>query len=399
MKNILLIIPYGSVGGMERLAVTFYDGYKRKGYNVKVIKIIGLTNDIISFGDDEYILSGKDFSEYSASNRILFYLKIPFLIRNYIKKNKIDYSIAFGDMANSFSAVTYTKEVKIASLHAVKSVEFKNLNGIAKFFKWSIENTYKNFHRVVAISHAIKNDLLDNLNYSFKNVETIYNPHNHELIGNNSKELLSAEEENIFQGKVILFLGRLSLQKSPWLLIKSFSLIKRKNPDARLVLVGDGDKEVESYLEKLIRGLNLKDSVYFLGRKSNPYKYLAKANCLALSSLYEGTPNVIVEAMVLNIPVITTNCTDGISEMMIQKNNVDKENFIITDAGLIIKTKFDNSDFQIPNDFQMNENDKKYAEGLNFILEDTNNKIIRGNEKSELLKKYNLNEVLNLYIK
>lgn len=399
MKNILLIIPYGSVGGIERLAMTIYNGYRKKGYSVKVIKIIGLPNDIINFGDDEFILSRKDFSEYSPYKRVLFYIKIPFLIRNYIQKFKIDYSIAFGDMANSFSAVTYTNEFKLASLHAVKSVEFKNLQGIAKFFKWSIENTYKNFKKVVAISHAIKNDLVKNCHYPFKNIETIYNPHDFVLVKKNSEEALTEEEEIIFSGKVILFLGRLSLQKSPWILIKSFSLIKDKNPDARLVLVGDGDKEVERYLEELITNLGLKENIFFLGRKSNPYKYLAKCNCLALSSLYEGTPNVIVEAMILNIPVITTNCTDGISEMMIDIKYENENNFIITDAGLIVKTEFVNSDFQVPRYYKINENDKKYAEGLYFVLNDQNNKVIRNNEKFTLLKKYNLNDVLTSYLK
>jgi len=399
MKNILLIIPYGSVGGMERLAVTFYEGYKKKGYSVKVIKIIGLENDIVNFGDDEYILSIKDFSEYSALHRVLFYLKIPFLIRNYIKKYKIDYSIAFGDMANSFSALTYTTEKKVASLHAVKSIEFKNISGVANFFKWSIEKTYKNFHRVVAISNAIKTDLIEDLHYSFKNIETIYNPHDQELVRVNSKEPLTAVEESIFQGRVILFLGRLSLQKSPWLLIKSFDLIKEKNPDTRLVLVGDGDKEVENYLKKLINDLGLKDAVFFLGRKSNPYKYLAKATCLALSSLYEGTPNVIVEAMILNIPVITSDCTDGIAEMMIDQKNSTEKDWIYTDAGLIVKTEFKDSDFQIPEDFKMNENDIKFAKGLDFIMDKSNNKTIRDQNKKELLKKYDLKEVLNLYIK
>lgn len=399
MKNILLIIPYGSVGGIERLAMTFYNGYRKKGYCVKVIKIIGLPNDIIKFGDDEFILSKKDFSEYSSYKRVLFYLKISIQIRNYIRKYNIDYSIAFGDMANSFSAITYTKEFKIASLHAVKSVEFKNLQGITKFFKWSIETTYKNFKKVVAISHAINNDLVENCNYPFKNIETIYNPHDFVLVKKNSEEALTEQEEIIFSGKVILFLGRLSLQKSPWILIKSFSLIKDRNPDARLVLVGDGDREVERYLEELITNLGLKESVFFLGRKANPYKYLAKCNCLALSSLYEGTPNVIVEAMILNVPVITTYCTDGISEMMINVRDEKENNFTITDTGIIINTKFVDSDFRLPENYKIMENDKKYAEGLDFILQDQNNNVIRDYEKVTLLKKYDLNDVLTSYLK
>ena len=108
MKSILLIMPYGSVGGMERLAINFYNYYKNNGYTVKAIKIIKLESDIINFGDDELFLSNIDFFEMSFAKRFLFYLKIPFMIRKIIKQNKTSHSIAFGDMANIFSSLTFS---------------------------------------------------------------------------------------------------------------------------------------------------------------------------------------------------------------------------------------------------------------------------------------------------
>lgn len=399
MKNILLIIPYGGVGGIEKLAVTFYEGYKKKGFNVKVIKIIGLKNDIIGFGEDEYILSDKDFSEYSVLKRILFYLKIPFLLRNFIIKNKINYSISFGDMANSFSAITYTNEIKIASLHAEKSIEFKDTKGVSRFFSWSLTRTYKNFNKVVAISQAIKNDLVRDCHYTFKNLVTIYNPHNQNRIKNKSLELLSSEENEMFDGKVILFLGRLSLQKSPWILIKAFSVLKDKDPKVRLVLIGDGDDEVEAYLQRLVNYYGLTESVFFLGRKSNPYKYLARVHCLALSSLYEGTPNVIVEAIALNIPIITTNCTDGIYEMMIDKEDTLTEEMRITDAGLVVNIITPDLKHTIPTNFEILDLDYKYSKALEVLMLDSINSKIRHFSKDKLLLKYDLNTVLDQYIK
>jgi len=56
-KRILLIIPYGSVGGMERLAFSFYNFYKSLGYYSKAVKFIQLDSDIIHFGEDELFLS------------------------------------------------------------------------------------------------------------------------------------------------------------------------------------------------------------------------------------------------------------------------------------------------------------------------------------------------------
>jgi len=397
MKNVLLIIPYGSVGGIERLAVTFYENLKKWGYNVKVIKIIALHNDIVNFGKDEYRLSEKDLSDLSPIQRILFYIKIPFLIRNIIKQNKIDISLAFGDMANSFSAISGTKEKKVASLHAVKSIEFKNIAGINKFFKWSLANSYKRFDKVVAISEAIKQDLIENCNYHFQNLIPIYNPHDFDLIKERSQESLSENEQLIFEKKVILFLGRLSIQKAPWQLIKAFNAIKQQFPDHQLVLIGDGDTNVEYYLKQLLAKQG-DERIFFLGRKNNPYKYLARAECLALSSFYEGTPNVIVEAMALNIPILTSNCTDGINEMMIDKINQLQQDSILTDAGIITNTINQQTDIGIPQDFSVTPEDHKFAEALIQILDADVNDKVRNADKTKLLSKFDLEKVIKAYL-
>jgi glycosyltransferase involved in cell wall biosynthesis len=398
LQNILLIMPYGSVGGMERLAETFYENYKKMGYNVKAVKIIGLDNDIISFGKDEIVLSKKDFSGYSPIQRMLFYATIPFLLRKIIKKYKIDISIAFGDMANCFSAITGTREKKVASFHAVKSIEFQNSAGISGFFKWSIHNTYKRLDKVVAISNAIKKDLIENCNYKFKNLQVIYNPHDASAIIQKSNEEFSSEENKYINKEFVLFLGRLSIQKAPWHLIKAFALIKDDFPDINLLMVGDGDSRVEKFTKDLVAHLKLNDRVLFAGRKNNPYKYLSKARCLALSSFYEGTPNVIAEAMILNIPVITTNCTNGISEMMVDKIREEKNNLLITDIGIITPDILNGKEGLIPDDFEINGDDERYAEGLKLILDKEMNDSIRNNDKSELLEKYNIEDVLIKYI-
>lgn len=398
IRNILLVMPYGSVGGMERLAETFYNNYKKQGHSVKAVKIIGLENDIINFGEDEIVLSRKDFSGYSSAQRMLFYFKIPFLLREIIKKYKIDVSIAFGDMANCFSAITGTKEKKVASFHAVKSIEFKNNRGISKFFKWSIHNTYNKFDRVVAISHAIKKDLIDNCNYKFNNLQVIYNPHDSAAIIQKSKDYFSEEEKKNVAKEFFLFLGRLSIQKAPWHLIKAFSIIEKTFPDLNLLLVGDGDERVEKYTKDLIDHLNLKNRVFFLGRKTNPYKYISNAHCLALSSFYEGTPNVIAEAMILNVPVITTNCTDGIYEMMIDKVKTEKDGLLLTDSGILTPNILIGRQESIPSDFEINADDEKYAQGLRLILSKEINDNLRNNNKTRLLEKYNIEDVLMKYI-
>ncbi|WP_299216927.1 glycosyltransferase [uncultured Aquimarina sp.] len=399
MKRILLIMPYGSVGGMERLALTFYNHYKMKGDTVKAMKIIKLDNDIINFGDDELFFKPYDFNKMTKVERILFYVKAPLLLRKIIKKEKITHSIAFGDMANIFSSLTFTKELKIGSLHALKSVELKNKTLLNKLLKTCFNTSFKNFNKLVCISNAIKQDLIQNCKYRLDNLEIIYNPHDLQEIKNKSlEEITDKEEQELFLGNVILFLGRLSHQKSPWHLIKSFYLLGEENKDTKLVFVGDGVQEVITYCNYLISKLNLTDKVVFLGRKSNPYKYLAKSKMLALSSLYEGTPNVIVESICLGIPVVSSNCTGGIIELMSTKNvTIDNKN-VEVESG-IITPNFYKGDLSIPTVDSIIEEERHFAKGLSEVLLNNRFKENLNNNKNDLLNKFDVDQVSEAYLK
>lgn len=390
-------MPYGSVGGMERLAFSFYENYLKLGFNVTAVKIIGLKNDIINFGTDEIVLSHKDFCEYSRFERIQLYRNIPKRLKKIIEKNNIDYTISFGDMANCFSVLTNTSEVKIASIHALKSVEFANSSIMNKLFKVSYRTIYKKFQKVVCISYAIMKDLKEKCGYRFENLVVIYNPHDVDSIKDKSNETLPEKDYKMFENfKVILFIGRLSIQKSPWHLIKAFSLLKED--DVRLVFIGDGDKNVEEYCKSLISELGIDQKVSFLGRKNNPYNYLHKAKILILTSKYEGTPNVIVEAIALNTPIVCSNCTDGILEMMTINKPKREKDLLITEAGIITPNLF-NGVLNIPNTSIINQDEYIIAHALSKILNDQkkfDSEIFE--YKHELLKKYDLNEVCIEYI-
>lgn len=399
MKSILLIMPYGSVGGMERLAINFYNYYKNNGYTVKAIKIIKLESDIINFGEDELFLSNIDFCEMSFTKRFLFYLKIPFMIRKIIKQNKTSHSIAFGDMANIFSSLTFTKEYKIASIHALKSVEFVNKSFLNTIFKLGFKTSYINFDKVVCISTAIKVDLIKNCGFRFKEkLKVIYNPHDILGIANLSKIALESNEENdIFDKKTILFLGRLCIQKAPWHLIKAFSLLHKKSNSYNLVLIGDGDVNVLNYINQLIEELQIKENVFLLGRKSNPYQYLSNASVLALSSYYEGTPNVIVEAIACEIPIVSSNCTDGIIELMSSKQLQKNGDLLITESG-IITPNFFKDNLSIPENKKFIEEETQFSNALEMVLSDDNYKKQLILNKNSLLEKFEMKKIAEEYL-
>tara|TARA_R110002050_G_scaffold296426_1_gene456408 strand:- start:57807 stop:59021 length:1215 start_codon:yes stop_codon:yes gene_type:complete len=398
MKQILLIMPYGSVGGMERLALTFYNYYKGKGYKIKAVKFIKLESDIINFEEDELFFKPYDFSSMSILERFVFYFKIPFMLRNIIKKHTITHSIAFGDMANFFSSLTFTNEFKIGSIHALKSVEFISKTFFNSIFKLSYKTTYKYLNKVVCISNAIKKDLINNCNYKFNNLEVIYNPHNvEEVIRLSNYPIENEFEKEIFSKKTILFLGRMSIQKSPWHLIKSFSLIKKNIEDINLVFIGDGDKKVTKYVTNLINDLNLKNNIFLLGRKSNPYKYIKSANILALSSHYEGTPNVIVESIAVGTPVVSSYCTKGVIELMSLNDHEEQPENIILESGIVSPNLFKGV-LGIPDSTDIIEEEYKFANALELMLKDNAFKKSLTNIRLDLLSKFDLNIVANKYL-
>nr|WP_299343590.1 glycosyltransferase [Allomuricauda sp.] len=398
-KNILLIMPYGGVGGMERLAVTFYNFYKKKGYGVKAIKFIKLPDDIVHFNEDELFFSEKDFYQMSKLERLNFYLKAPLRIRKIIRKHQITHSISFGDMANFFSSLSRTREYKVGSIHALKSVEFENKTLLNKAYKYSYKHSYQNLDKLVCISKAIKSDLIENCGYRFpENIDVVYNPHNLPAIQAMSKEQIeSKEERQLFKDDIIMFLGRFSYQKASWHLVKSFALIQQKYQKAKLVFVGNGVENVKKELDRLIDKFGLSSKVFFLGSKENPYKYLKKAKVLALTSYYEGTPNVIVESLSLNVPVVTSLCTDGIIEMMSLKPRRIGLDAVHVEGG-IITPSFYKGVLGIPDSDDFTEEEEIFADSLISVLQDEKYGQTLMKNKHDLLDKYQIEKVCDSYL-
>lgn len=99
--------------------------------------------------------------------------------------------------------------------------------------------------------------------------------------------------------------GRLSPEKNHSRLIQAFACVHEKNPQTRLVIAGDGPLKYELHNE--VKNLGLTESVKLVGHTKNPYQLMNLADVFVLSSDYEGQPMVLLEALVLGIPVITTS--------------------------------------------------------------------------------------------
>ena len=105
--------------------------------------------------------------------------------------------------------------------------------------------------------------------------------------------------------KVFVTIGRLSTEKNHRRLIDAFEKVHLSDPHVRLLIIGTGPLKAE--LESVIEQRGLSEVVCLAGEQANPYAYLARADCFVLSSDHEGQPMVILEALTLGLPVVTTD--------------------------------------------------------------------------------------------
>ena len=112
---------------------------------------------------------------------------------------------------------------------------------------------------------------------------------------------------------IILGVGRLVPAKDFPTLLKAFAHIRATRP-ARLVILGEGRER--QILENLAIKLEIASDFSLPGFKANPYAYMSRATVFVLSSLLEGLPNALIEALACGCPVVSTNCRSGPQEIL-----------------------------------------------------------------------------------
>ena len=168
---------------------------------------------------------------------------------------------------------------------------------------------------VIAVSKGIAFDLIHNLKLSDKNIVTIYNGHDIKEIQRLAQQPVDPETEKCFRGyPVISTMGRMNYQKSQWHLIRAFTKVKEVFPEARLLLLGEG--ELYSYLKRLVHECDLDDQVVFCGFRQNPFSVLARCDIFVLPSMFEGFPNALIEALACGLPCVATDFRSGAREIL-----------------------------------------------------------------------------------
>ena len=337
MKKILFYTTFLTQGGgIEVVTVRYINKFIENGYKVdlyidynmgeenirekeidKRVKITYLKSEKISKLIYKLRTLGKEKKIYNIFLYVLILVSDFIVWKKEIKKierENYDATISFFQFLPSY--ITKLKEPKhMIFLHGSVRQYFE---GVRKYFKNSFFNKINRFDYICTVSEEMRIQLKEIFpNLTNKQV-TIYNPIDFETIENKAckRENLNLDEEKLLKNPYICSVGRLDEgQKDFNTLINAYANLKGENKiSEKLILVGDGpDKEK---LKSLVKKLNLENDVIFLGKKSNPYIWMKNSKAFILSSKYEGLPTVLIEALILDVPSISSNCLTGPIEIL-----------------------------------------------------------------------------------
>lgn len=315
--NVLLINTTGKGTIAKTSHNIFTNLKKRSDVNLFVVNI-NFAND------DEYIFEGAyNIADTSMKTNILGKLKSTikkvYIIRKIKKTNSIDISISTLLASNSLNVLSKYKDKTVGIFHA----PLKQTKVLGKFVYWasllSFKLLYGHLDKLVAVSKEIELDLINLLGNKYSNkISVIYNIHDIDDIKRKSIEKLDEKYIHFFNKKdVILYVGNLYDIKAPQRLIKAIANIQDKEikDNLTVLFVGEDKYGTQNKLERMIDFYKL-SNIFFIGNQKNPYNFMKNAKILVSTSTSEGLPGVIIESLILNTPVVTTNSSIGVWEIM-----------------------------------------------------------------------------------
>ncbi len=165
----------------------------------------------------------------------------------------------------------------------------------------------------ITVSRGLAEDLVTLAEIDANKVRTVATPVLSDRIMQMAAAPIEAKWFRDITGPFIVSVGRLSQQKNYPLLLEAFADLQSHYP-CHLLILGQG--EDRDSLESLVERLNLRDRVHMPGFNSNPYALIARSRMLVLSSNFEGLPTVLIEALALGVPCVSTDCPFGPREIL-----------------------------------------------------------------------------------
>ena len=306
-----------------------------------------------------------------------------------------DVVISFMQAPNILNVLTKRNEQVVVSIRNNDSLKYSlSSNYFEKIEHYLMKATINRADKIVSVSKELNEIILRE--YRIKDPDkliAIQNGCDLEDIQIKCNEKVT-EFDELFSFPTIINVGKLEVQKGQNHLLKIFNEIRKRVDNVKLIILGQGRlrQELIDYafsigLSPYSQDKDFNDSydVYFLGFQPNPYKFIAKATVFAFPSLYEGFPNALIEAMACGVPVVSSNCKTGPSEVLVGDSPEMKFGFLI-----------DTFDIWDPN--RISDVEKEWADVLVKILMDSKLRDSFAKKSLERVKSFDHKSLINQWL-
>ncbi len=295
-------------GGAQRVFTELINNFASRGYKTK----LALAQKRGSYL--EQIDQATEIIDLDISG----FLKGVFKIARYLRKEKPEVLLSTMNTMNVMVLLAsvlarhkgrvVVREANILSLSLKKTKA-----GKAFLLSSATKVLYPKADKIIANSKGMVRDLTENFSIPENKIVQIYLPLNIKKIREKAEEALDHPWMANPENRVVLSVGSLTEQKDYTALLKAFSKIDNKY-NLKLIILGEGPERDK--LERLSRKLGIEERVSMPGFASNPYSYMKHADAFVLTSKWEGIPNVLIEAIAVGTPVISTDCKWGPAEIL-----------------------------------------------------------------------------------
>lgn len=329
-KKVLFYNGSLRMGGIERVLVEVLQNLNRSNLDIDLVIEDGIRSlnvfekdipkDIkLYYLKPEEIIKKTDFYRQNRKNifyKVMYNLMMTY--EGYVKKENLkkivkdkNYDVVIDfDMGLSKQIDLIDAKKKIAWIHA----NIKNWYVREDRIKRLGERLQK-YTNIVAICEAMKESTIELFPFLKDKIIRIYNPFNFERVIKKSEESIDENLKEYYEKDFIVSIMRLTEhQKDFDTLILGFKLAKEKGAKEKLYILGDGPDRDK--IEEKLKKEGMEKDIILLGNVKNPYPWIKKAKMLVHSSKYEGLPTVLIEALILDKIVISSDCPTGPKEVL-----------------------------------------------------------------------------------
>jgi glycosyltransferase involved in cell wall biosynthesis len=305
---IALFLPSLEGGGAERVFVELANAFAALGIRVDLLLASA---------------HGPYLSEIASTVRLIDFAtggvlrSLPKLVR-YMRSERPDALLSGLDHANIIAVMarvaSRTRTRAVISMRSVPTAGYREARSTRGFAVLQlIRLAYPFADAIVANSEAVASDLAHLVRIRRDKLHMVHNPVNIAQIQRLSREELDHPWALPGAPPVILGVGRLDVLKDFGTLVQAFSLIRARR-ECRLVILGDGPER--GNLESIVSQLGLQRDVLLAGFVGNPFSWMRRARVFVSSSLTEGCPNALMQALACGVPVVSTDCIGGSAEVL-----------------------------------------------------------------------------------